>query len=72
MTFASAIHQPALIVTRSGRQWWVCPECNKTIAEVKRESIVIEMRNRRLVVSGMAYSQVCPHCHATSEYRQAA
>ena len=73
MTQRSAVTtKQARIVTRSGKQFWVCPQCSKTIAEVTPSSIVIVIVNRRLVVSGSTYAQVCPHCHEISEYQQAA
>lgn len=54
---------PARIVERQGRQWWLCPVCAKTLAEVIGDRIVIRVHER---VIGMARAktpdQVCPQC----------
>lgn len=63
----ATLTRPATIETRQNRQWWTCPCCRKTLAEVFPDRVVIKVGDRRVTVAGDVVKQACPGCGAESQ-----
>ncbi len=57
----AATAQPRLIV-RDGRQWWSCQACNRKLAEVRGERVIVRSGRLHLEAAGGALCSVCPSC----------
>jgi hypothetical protein len=60
----------AVIFTRAGRQWWLCPNCRATMGELIGARLVVIAGRRHLtfpLTPGLR--QTCPKCGTESEYQ---
>ncbi len=56
-----AVAQPHLII-RDGRQWWNCRVCDRKLAEVRGERVIIRRGNFHLEAAGGALCAICEKC----------
>lgn len=58
---------PTLVMERSGRLWWLCPACHKTLGEIVGTRLVVVAATRRLTFPlAPGTEQTCPRCGCAS------
>lgn len=70
--FPTIATKPALVVTRNGRQWWLCSDCKKTLAELTAGHVEIKVGPRHITLISDVTLQTCPQCGAASVYEREA
>jgi hypothetical protein len=67
LTAAVHIAQPETV---NGRQWWRCPCCRRTLAEIVGDRIVVKVAHQTVRLPRVGdVDQPCPRCGAVSVLR---